>query len=177
MSDFDLGYFYYLHDKNEEAKELDERGSTLMRTAITIAVFSIVLWVVIRRQEVFILLFLAGLMFVMGKSKEARMKEISRHDSLLVKNSVNVEIHGSSMLAKPFSQEVSLHIKEKEKIASIVLKNSGSDINTIYRLYLNSGGTFDAEHFVKAVHSLKKNGLLKVTKTVSQTSFIPSTST
>ncbi len=175
MSDFDLGYFYYLHDKNEEAKELEATGMNLIRTSITISVFSLVLWIVFRKSEILIMLFLAALMFIIGKIRHDKLQEISLHSSHLLKNSVNIEIHGDSgtRFSRPFSEEVKSHVDEKEKIAGIVIRNSGSDINVIYRLYLDSGGTYDAEHFVIAVHSLKKHGLLKVTKTVSQTSFIP----
>ncbi|MBI2133329.1 hypothetical protein HYU11_01465 [Candidatus Woesearchaeota archaeon] len=163
MSDFDLGYFYYLHDKNEESRELEESGQVFFRTAITLSVISILLWLLFRKSELLILLSVAIGLFILAKSRQAKMENIGSRS--IPDRPLLVELHKGD-LHNRFSGEISSNHSEKDKIARIILANSGSDINQVYLIYTKSGGTFEAEHFVRVVHGLKKHGL-RVTKTVS----------
>ncbi len=188
MSDFDLGYFYFEHDKHQEAKELEASGISFIRSGLLLVVVSLVILLFVRRAEVLLLTVLGMVLIIVGKQKQAGMLQHEAVDEH-TKRRVSIEVHSANQgvvfspsalkytISKPFSSEISLHLAERERIASIISRNSGSNINAVYAEYRNNGGIYSPEHFVKALHSMKKNGLVKVTKTVSQTSRIPSVST
>lgn len=199
MGDVDIGYLYYMHDKIEEAKELSSTGSSLMSSGIFVIIFSLILAYAFGKPELLALSLLGIALFVSGMHRHSKVERLhveeeernsSRKKEL--EKRIMVEVHdepsvhrqilsGPSILrhrlAKPFSEEVSRHFKERGLIAAVVRQNSGSDINSVYRIYRLGGGSYDAEHFVKALHGLKHHGLVKVSKTVSQASLIPASST
>ncbi len=199
MGDVDIGYMYYLHDKIEEAKELSSSGSSLMSSGVFVIILSFILAYVFGKSELLALSFLGIAMFVSGMHRHSKVERLHIEEEERnaarkkeLEKSITVEVHDESSvhrqilsgpsilrhrLAKPFSEEVSRNLKERELIAAVVRQNSGSDINSVYRIYRFEGGSCDAEHFVKALHSLKHHGFVKVSKTVSQASRIPASST
>ncbi len=173
MSDFDLGYYFYEHDKGVEEKELESSGASLVSTGILLVILSFFLLIIFRRTEVLLLTIGGMAVILLGKDKQSRVLQI--RPTVKPPAKVNVELHHRA--AEPRIIFPSRQVAEGRLISRIISQNSGSDINTIFRLYRAGGGTYDAERFVKAVHRLKKSGVVDVRKTISQTSFIPSTST
>ncbi|MBI2575480.1 hypothetical protein HYV82_06370 [Candidatus Woesearchaeota archaeon] len=199
MGDVDIGYMYYLHDKIQEAKELSASGSSLMSSGIFVLILSFILAYVFGKPELLALALLGLALFVTGMHRHSKVERLHVEEEgrnaerkKELEKSITVEVHdetsvhrqilsGPSILrhrlVKPFSEEVSMHLKERELIAAVVRQNSGSDINSVYRIYRLGGGSYGAEHFVKALHGLKHHGFVKVSKTVSQASLIPASST
>ncbi|MBI2142511.1 hypothetical protein HYU15_03425 [Candidatus Woesearchaeota archaeon] len=199
MGDVDVGYLYYMHDKIEEAKELSSSGNSLMSSGIFVIILSLVLAYVFGKPEFLALALLGIALFVTGMHRHskverlhlveegrnaARKKELEKRITVEVHDEPSVHrqiLSGPSILrhrlARPFSEEVSLHLKERGLIAQVIRQNSGSDINSVYRIYRLGGGSYDSERFVKALHGLKRHGFVNVSKTVSQASLMPASST
>ena len=187
MADFDLGYFYWEHDKNEEARELESSGSSYISTGITLVVFSFIISVIFRQAN---FLVIAGLGFVMislgiYKHSKVAVEKVQKYPQ---QGQYFVELHHQDapphkVVSSPsiirehiktkFSDEVAKYHAEKMKIAGIIQKSSGSDINQIFQSYKKTGGIMDHIHFVKAVHALQRHGAVKIRKALSQASSIP----
>lgn len=187
-----MGYLYYLHDKMQETKKMEESGSNLMGTGILLIIISIIVAFLFGRAEFLGLAVLGILLLLTGMHKHSEMSKLHvRERSEAQKKKVQIEFHHrpfnpkriispgiiSHKLARGFSEDVSAHYMEREHIGKIIEENSGVDINTIYRIYRLQGGTYAPEHFVTMLHSLKRHGVVKVRKSISQTSLIPSVST
>ncbi len=179
MADFDMGYFYALHDKHEEERELSESGSGMVTSAVLIIIVSVLLSLAFRNTDLLVFVIIGAVLLMIGLNRQSRLAE--RKSEPL--KSVNVELHHEPIqphhyitrpsilrhkFVTPFSRQIGRHFREREHIARIIMENSGSDINAIFRIYKNEKGFYDAEHFVKAVHSLKSHGLVTVRKSISQ---------
>ena len=188
MADFDIGYYYYLHDKIEDEKENKADGNSMIGLGIFLAIMSASLFMLFRRQEFFILTVLGSIFSGYGFYKHSSYVKLPHPEPHHFKD-INVEVHHDdrpNILARPsilrhkltssFSEELSTNLNERTIITSVIKQNSGSDINSIYGIYRLQGGLYDPEHFVKTLHSLKKHGVVRVMKTRSQASRIPASS-
>ncbi|MBI4438660.1 hypothetical protein HY640_01885 [Candidatus Woesearchaeota archaeon] len=177
MADFDLGYFYYMHDKIEEAKELEASGSNMMSLGMLLILASLSLAYIFSSVGLLVFSFFGIALFIMGVRRHSRMLRLAvdtkrgsaktlvvSHQPLRPAHILRSPSIIRESLSRPFSEEISLHVSEKQRISRVVRDNSGADINTVYRLYRQDRGVYEPEHFVKALHSLKKHGLVEVRK-------------
>ncbi len=176
MSDFDIGYAYYLHDKQIEAEDARANGTILIRTGVILILFSMSIAALARKPEALLLSGLGFAAIMMGVQRHAATKKL--HEGEIKRNQrMNIELHHTpikphQLIAKPsilrerlarkFSESLSEHHAEKEAITEIIRQNSGSDINSVYKIYRLQGGKADPEHFVKLLHSLKRHGSVMV---------------
>ncbi|MBI3034482.1 hypothetical protein HYY72_04975 [Candidatus Woesearchaeota archaeon] len=189
MADFDLGYYYYLHDKIEDEKEKQAGGNSMVSLGTFFIILSVFLFIIFRASELFLLAVLGAVLIAYGLYKNSGYLKAA-HSVPGQSKGIDVEIHHNegynllartsilrNKLASPFSEELSAQLREKNIITSVIKQNSGSDINSIYQSYRQQGGAYGPEHFIKTLHILKKHGIVRVRKSISQTSRIPDSST
>ena len=174
MSDFDMGYYYFEHDKAEEENDLKTSGTMLTTSGILVLVASSVFFMFTKRTELTVLSIIGILMVTVGVQRHSKAEEVQKAH-ISSGHSYHVELHHEPpsilkpsilrhALSRKFSDQVSSHTKEREKIAEIIKQNSGSRINEVYKIYKKEGGKLEPEPFVHAVHSLKNHGIVKITK-------------